>query len=50
MVMGDTTIAEVPNVITKKGETITVSVNEETTKLDDATLVDMYHYGHLDEV
>ena len=39
----------VPTIVTKKGQAIDLAVNEETTQLDEPVLVDMFHYGHLDE-
>ena len=49
LLQGDSTLTPVPTVITKKGQSIDLAVNEETTQLDEPILVDMYHYGHLDE-
>ena len=49
LITGDTTINDVPSIVTKKGETIEIAVNEENEKFDYAVLTDMFHYGHLDE-
>ena len=49
LLQGDTTLTSIPTIVTKKGQAIDLAVNEETTQLDEPILVDMFHYGHLDE-